>query len=355
MQCTIMASRTNLPLYLRWTCGIVLLATALAYPAVTSAHVKWFADYDVRTLPKPFGQVATPTFFALFAAFTTMLFLGFLLDSWIAKRWPVVKDAGSKLVVMHEKWVRLFTGAFLLCMWTIGLNILTPELHTRTPWIFTVQFLSAFCIAWRPTCVAGAAGICLLYVYGITQYGIFHMLDYVYFLGIAVFLAGVTIPRLSEIRVSALTGGLAFSIMWTAIEKFVYPQWTMQVLQKHAHMAGGLPLGLFVVVAGFVEFTLAFYLATGRGMLRLGSLILLIVFVAAMPEFGKYDVVGHLPLVAILGVPLVGGNSKLQRLWRVPGRGAVHNAIGVCLLYTVALAVFFFSYYAVQHLEYPRG
>ena len=350
-----MSSRPTPQPYLRWGCAALLLAAALTYPATTSAHVKWFANYNVRTLPKPFGQVATPIFFALFAAFSTMLFLGFLLDGWIAKRFPVVKDVGSKLVETHEKWVRLFTAAFLLCMWTIGLNILTPELHTAKPWVFTVQFLSAFCIAWRPTCVAAAAGICILYLYAITQYGFFHMLDYVYFLGIAVFLAGVTLSRLSEIRVAAMTGGLAFSIMWTAIEKFVYPQWTAQILLQHPSMAMGFPIPVFVAIAGFVEFTLAFYLATGRGMLRLGSLILLIVFVAAMPEFGKLDVVGHLPLVAILGIPIVGGNSKLQRLWRVPGRGTVVNAVSAWLLYAFAMALFFFSYYAVQHLEYPHG
>ena len=109
-----------------------------------------------------------------------------------------------------------------------------------------------------------------------------------------------------------MTGALAFSIMWTAIEKFVYPQWTNQILQQHTSMAMGLPPALFIVIAGFVEFTLAFYLATGRGMLRLGSLVLLIVFIAAMPEFGRRDVVGHLPLVAVLGVPLVGATQRFS-------------------------------------------
>jgi hypothetical protein len=282
-----------------------------------------------------------------------MLFLGFVADGWVAKRWPVVKAAGASYVELHEKWVRVGIGAFLLCMWTIGLDILTPELHTKAAWVFTVQFISAFCVVWRRTCVVSAAGICVLYLYGVTQYGFFHMLDYVYFLGIAVFLAGVSILRLSRVRVSAMTACLAFSIMWTAIEKFVYPQWTEQVLVTHGHMAMGIPFGIFVVIAGFVEFTLAFYLATGRGMLRLGTLILLIVFIAAMPEFGRRDVVGHLPLVAILGVPLMGGNSALQRFWRLPGRGIVVNAVAACVLFAVSLSLFFLAYYGVQWLEYP--
>ena len=79
-------------------------------------------------------------------------------------------------------------------MWSLGLDILTPELHTRESWIFTIQFISAFCVAWRRTCVISALGLCILYGYALTQYGLFHMLDYVYFLGIAVFLAGVSFP-----------------------------------------------------------------------------------------------------------------------------------------------------------------
>ena len=116
----------------------------------------------------------------------------------------------------------------------------------------------------------------------------------------------------------------------------------------------GLPPALFIVIAGFVEFTLAFYLATGRGLLRLGSLVLLVVFVAAMPEFGHRDVVGHLPLVAILVIPLIGGCSALQRFWRLSNRGIVLNAASACLLYTLAMATFFLAYYGVQWLEYPH-
>ena len=349
-------TRTNRT-YVRGSLAAIMLLVALAYPAVISAHVKWFAAYDVTLRPKPFTDVATSAFFLVFAAFTLLLFLGFLLDGWIAGLWPRAVSAGSFFTAQHEKWVRLAMGAFLLCMWSIGLDILTPELHTHASWIFTVQLISAFCLAWRRTCVISALGLSLLYAYGLTQYGLFHMLDYVYFLGIAVFLAGVSIPRLSRLRIPAMTGALAFSIMWTAIEKFVYPQWTDQVLQRHTGMAMGLPSPLFILIAGFVEFTLAFYLATGRGMLRLGSLVLLIVFIAAMPEFGRRDVVGHLPLIAILGVPLVGGHTALQRFWRLPRRGIITNAAAACLLYSFSLALFFLAYYGVQWLEYrhPSG
>lgn len=114
----------------------------------------------------------------------------------------------------------------------------------------------------------------------------------------------------------------------------------------------GMPFGFFIVVAAFVEFTLAFYLATGRGMLRLGALILIVVFLSAMPTFGARDIVGHIPIAAMLAVPFLAGDSVLQRFWRWPRRGIVFNAAVTCLLYVVTLAAFIGMYHAVQWIEY---
>ncbi len=219
--------------------------------------------------------------------------------------------------------------------------------------MFGLQFLIALFTPWRPTCVLSALGIGVLYVYAIFQYGFFHMLDYVYFLGLALFLASISLSnaRLRRIRIPAITGGLAFSIMWTAIEKLLYPQWTRQILVKRPHLAMGMNFDLFIVIAAFVEFTLAFYLATGRGLLRLGAVALLLVFVSAMPEFGARDIVGHIPIVAILGVPFIGSASALQRFWRFPQRGIVFNAAATCLLYVATLGVFIGLYYGAQRIQ----
>ena len=47
-----------------------------------------------------------------------------------------------------------------------------------------------------------------------------------------------------------------------------------------------------VVIAGFVEFTLAFYLVTGRGLLRVGGVGYMLIFLGAMSPFGKLDIFG---------------------------------------------------------------
>lgn len=330
-----------------------LAATAFLIPTVTFAHVKWFCSYDVTAPTKPLLLVMNETFFAVTASFMALLFFAFCADGWVAKRWPQFESSNS-LSQLQEKLVRVGMGAFFLCTWTIGLSILTPELRTQSPWVFGVQFIIALATAWRRTCIVAAIGIALLYVDGITRYGLFHMLDYVYFLGLATYLAFTSLrtQRLLQLRQPIMIGCLAFSLMWTAIEKLLYPQWSQQLMIKHGHMMMGMKFDLFIVIAAFVEFTLSFYLATGRGLLRLGSFALLIVFVSAMPEFGPLDVVGHFPLVSMLSVPLLAGDSCLQRFWRLPRLGVVANAAAICVLYGVTLTLFLALYHSVEWLEY---
>jgi len=322
-----------------------------ALPFVASAHVKWFCNYDVTQPTKPLAAVLDRNFFLVLAVFVALVFLAFCADGWALKRWPRLGLSAAGMQELPEKLMRLGTGAFFLCTWNIGLNILTPELHTQAPWIFAVQFVTALGVAWRRTCVVSAAGICALYAYGVDRYGFFHMLDYVYFLGIAAYLALASFPaRWSWLRMPLLSGCLAFSLIWTAIEKLLYPQWSQQLMLKHAHMMMGMPFGLFILVAAFVEFTLAFYLATGRALLRLGAVALLALFISAMPEFGARDVLGHFPLVAILSVPFLAGCSALQRFWRWPSFGIAANAAMTCLLYVAALSVFLLLYGGVQRI-----
>lgn len=80
------------------------------------------------------------------------------------------------------------------------------------------------------------------------------------------------------------------SLMWAAIEKWAYPQWTYPLLEARPYLTLGIPAGDFMVVAGFVEFALAFYILTGLGL----------IFVSAILDFGKLDAIGYLPTIACL-------------------------------------------------------
>ena len=194
----------------------------------------------------------------------------------------------------------------------------------------------------------------MLYGFGISQFGIFHMTDYVFFPGIAAYLALTSIGTQGALRwrVPLLSGALAFSLMWTAVEKFVYPDWTLFVIASHPDIAAGFPPAFVVVMAGFIEFTLAFYVMTGRGLVRFGAAAFAAIFIVAIPEFGHLDAVGHLPIVGILAVVGLRGSSPLQRIFGLLGRRPIGNAMGIAALYLAVLTGLFGAYYGLQWAEY---
>ncbi len=332
-------------------------------PVPASAHVKWFCSVaDVMRPPLELGHVLTPVFGAICICFLLLVWAGFLLDGAVARRWPWLASSGRLHADIEEKLVRLAIGAYFLLLWDKGAVVLwergdallTPELMASVGWMGALQFAIAVAVAWRRTCILGAAGIGVLYGYGVTQFGVFHMVDYVFFPGIAAYLALTSIGTLGalRLRVPLLTGGLAFGLMWTAVEKFVFPQWTLDVVAQHPDLAFGFPWDFTVVMAGFVEFTLAFYVMTGRGLVRLGAAAYAAIFLAAIPEFGHLDAVGHMPIVAILAVICLRGGSPLQRLLGVVQRGRTVNAAAVSVLFLVSLAGFFGMYYGLHWVEY---
>ncbi len=333
-------------------------------PVQASAHVKWFSPIaDVTQSPVAPGIVLSPLFCLVCGSFVLLVFFGFLLDGQVARRWPRLASSGPAHADLEEKLIRLATGGFFLLLWDKGAvvpwahggrAILTPELVANNAWMGPVQFAIAVLVAWRRGCLFAAAGICILYCYAVVMFGVFHMTDYVFFLGLAAYLAITSIggPSALRLRVPIVSGGLAFGLMWTAIEKFVYPQWTLYLVAKHPDLAFGFPWPFAVVVAGFVEFTLAFYFMTGRGLVRVGAAAYAAIFLAAIPEFGHLDAVGHILIVGILAVVCLRGASPLQRWLGVAARRPLANAASISAIYLVVLAGFFTMYYGLHWLEY---
>ena len=342
--------------------GVLAMLVAVA-PVTVEAHVKWFcAISDVTAPPVSIGAVMTSRFVAIAILFVSLVFAGFVLDGVVARRWPRLVSSGRTNEVLEERLIRLAVGAYFLLLWDKGADvpwlegsaILTPELIPATPWMGLLQFAVAVSLGWRRTCILGAAGIMALYGMGVASFGVFHMTDYIFFPGLAAYLALSSVGAWRW-RVPVVSGCLAFSLMWTAIEKFLYPEWTLFVIGTHPSLAAGFPPGFVVVMAGFIEFTLAFYFMTGRGLVRFGAAAFAGIFIAAIPEFGHLDSVGHLPIVGIMAVVCLRGASPLQRLFGLLGRRPLTNAAVIAALYVVVLIGFFGAYYGLQWSEYGAG
>ncbi len=333
-----------------------------AVPMPAQAHVKWFTFTNVHTPPVALEKVLSPVFLSVLLLFCLLVFLGFLLDGWIARRFPGAVSSGAVHARAEQHLMRAATGGYLLYISSVGTVLLTPELRTQDTWPAAVQFLAALFLLWRPTTML--SGLVLLALFGdaVARFGVFHLTDYVFVPCLATYLISLSVgpPWLVRFREPMLTAGLAFSLAWTAIEKLLYPQWTDAVIATHPSIALGLPLGFVVVMAAFVEFTLAFYLVTGRGLLRLGALGYALIFLAAMPAFGRLDVFGHLTIIAVLWIVVLRGSTTMQdgvHLARgrrdsvgTPhsGRLLAADAAWILLLYLGTLIFFFVGYYTLQ-------
>ena len=138
--------------------------------------------------------------------------------------------------------------------------------------------------------------------------------------------------------------------MWTGVEKLLYPQWAAAVLSAHPIVTMGFPASFVTVAAAFVEISVAFYLLVGRTLLSVNAAIVILVLLAAVPEFGVLDTVGHLPLVSALLVVVLHGPTPLQRApSRRPGEPVIAGA-WTAGLYALAFAGTMAMYYALQRI-----
>jgi len=348
------ACRALAPILLHAAAALAVVAAL--HPARAWAHVKWFAPYDVAQSPVPITGVMTTHFIVVLAGFALLVFGGFLLDRLVSRSSRRIAGL-ERWKAAEEKIMRAGIGAFFMALFTMGGIILTPELRTDAGWPAWLQLGIAASMISARTCVLGGVGIVVLYIYGVALYGVFHLSDYPMFLGIAAYMAltSSTSQRLRALRMPTLYTTVCGSLMWVAIEKWAYPQWTFPLLDARPYLTLGIPPGDFMVVAGFVEFALAFYILTGLGLLRLGICGLGLIFVAAILDFGKLDAIGHLPTIVSLAAMFLHGPTLLHHWLHDTRRGLLAEASRAGCSFATAISICFTAYYGLQHAEYRHG
>ena len=305
-----------------------------------SAHVKWFVTCNAADDPLPPQAVFTPTFWLFSALFVTLLYVGCAIEetklgtslSGLIDRWtePLHKRADGLL--------RAVAAVSFTLLWADGDCILTPELKGSGTWLSAIQVLIPIYLIARATLPAAAAGILVLYGYGATTDGLFHMLDYTVFLGLAAYfaLSALRNAKLRSFRFDCLRWTVALSLMWPSMEKFLYPSWIAPILAQHPELTLGFDVDTVITAAGVVEFGLAFALFWTPLVRRFAAAGLAMLLFAATFDFGKMDGIGHLMIIALLVLvfadpgrkqaccrpavaPLVGGTTLLAVIFLYSG------------------------------------
>ncbi|HYW10803.1 MAG TPA: hypothetical protein VE871_02570 [Longimicrobium sp.] len=319
---------------------------AAMVPSAAHAHVKWFSEFSFADRPLTVGQAATPLFFGM--AVLSMAVIGgmVLLDqrlenaagyrgvnSWLADR------RGDALLVM-----RIGIFATLLLAWQAD-ALLAPELRAGSGWIGWLQFLFALLLLFPRTVPIAGGGLILLYGVGAARFGAFHLLDYLFFVGAGWYLL-VSRARSDRVRgtgIPALYATVGFSLCWVALEKIVYPQWALYVLDQHPQLALGLDLRFFLLGAAFVELSLGYLLIINL-LQRPLALVITLVFFTTTLVFGKLEVIGHTPIHAALIVFRLEGPGTVYRppiaIHRRLGLRTAFAAVNFALLVAILLPLY---------------
>lgn len=334
-----------------------------AFAVTAHAHVKWFFPYDVVKPPLPIGEVLDGAFARMFLWSVVACYLFFLSDRFVYRKGylsafdqKLKHFDGAAYYIMRISAAGF--GLTLFLWWALGIGqqfFLTPELKTTFRWVPWLHLIIALSAIFRRTTPIAGIGFFALYLAALSQYGIFHMLDYPIFLGIAYYLTVSTAQSKGWLK-SGLVVLFAFTgitLIWAAVEKFAYPSWTVAILEGKPEMLQGMTPQMFMKVSGFTEMFVTFILLGAASVVgRLVALGLMSVFVLAVFEFGFVDAVGHLMIVAILWVLIVRGPTDAREMLVLRTKSVFTEAYFMTGLYFLAFGMIFLLYYGIHYLSY---
>lgn len=278
-------------------------------------HVKWFHDFSFSDIPQGFADALSPLVISL--VFLSALAVGSLVivDRMLARS-AVYGEVTDWLKARQQHALlamRIGAGMTLLLSWQAN-ALLVPELPIQDAWVGWMQFVLALLLIFPKTTPLAGIGLSVLWIIGVVNFGLFHMLDYVLFIGVATYLGTslATDRRIKGLGIPALYSGLGFSLIWVALEKIVYPQWGEGILEDMQYLTLGFETDTFLILVAFVELALGFLLVIGLLGRPLGVVITLVLFTTAL-FFGKTEVVGHTIIHASLIVFLLEGDGNFYR------------------------------------------
>lgn len=335
----------------RWSGGFAITLFALsgllwlAFPFAAEAHVKWFSPFDITVAPRKLADVLSWSFWQITAATAAALWVGSLLGRTELAA-AILRSIDHPSVWLRdntETFFRAGVAAFFISLWVLGAVIITPELKTSVEAIFWLQAAIALGMLWRRTLILSALGICFLYVFAIGHYGPFHMADYPIFLGAAAYLAlvglGASIFGMRPIDVARW--GAAITLMWASVEKWAYPDWSFPMLDRRPHLTMGMENEIYMILAGVLEFALAFGLLWTPFVRRMSAIILSTMFISAVFEFGKIDAIGHMLIIVLLLIFVADDEPKTER-----------SPILAPTLFVAAMAVTVLGYYGLHAIVF---
>ncbi len=338
----------------RW---LLCLVSLLCFsPNYAEAHVKWFVEYNLLCPPRSPSLIVFGEYFPAFClAVAPIMFAVVYMDyyligtrAWLARTAAALTDNAQPYFPIA---LRFAVSAFFIAAASYGGFILTPELRTEARWITVLHLAIAGLALHRRTAFLAGIGVFVLYAHAVIEYGLYHLLDYPIFLGIATYiiidsLAGEKRATTAHNIMRWCTG---VTLLWAGIEKFAYPEWSFGLLHDQPSLTFGFGAEFYMVAAGFVEFCCAYLLIVGALYARASAAVLLFFFVSAIYYFGLIDAIGHSGIIAVLVILILSENPFASHFQRHgPAKiAAVHTTLFFGILF-----LFIWLYSDMHYLIY---
>lgn len=323
--------------------GIFLTLLLTVTPVFTFAHVKWFTK-EVA-IKEPLDHIISPIFITLTLAIAILLGLLTQILPYLMKI-PFAQKMDHALAG-YRKWSRYilkYGTAIALVLQVVSGSIFAPEFKVTTSaeviwiWVTIILLLIPHHFATK----GAALSLLVLFFKVLSDVGIFHMLDYGFYLAIiGVLLIGKT--NLENWGFPLLYLGTGLSLCWVAIEKWVYPIMTIQIIEHHGVPTFGFPTELFISLSAFIEFVVGYLLVVGI-LNRVLAIVVTILFLLTTTIFGYTEIVGHFMIHIILIIFIIEGVSFYQPPISIH-KTRIDQIIFVSLNFIFTLATFLLIYY----------
>jgi len=295
-------------------------------------HVKWFTDQE--SIPLAITEVLTSSFMFWFGVTVAGLLLSAIFNQRMVKiGWIGRLDnglGGLKRYTVHI--LRLGLAIAIVLQLTEG-AFLSPEFTADAKWISIVLGAAVVALLFERTLWISGLSLLSLYVYSVAEYGLFHSLDYLFYLGIVYYLLTYrTIWKDSAIPVLYALTGLSFA--WVGIEKLTMPSLAVDIIQKFDVPTFGFSPENFVLIAAFIELGLAWTFIVGV-LNRFVSIVVTIVFITTTTVFGYTEVVGHTILHTLLIMFIIQGGGAFKtpfEFHRKPWMRYLFVVVNFCVL-----------------------
>lgn len=261
-------------------------------------HVKWFTDAE--QIREPIENILTWDFFLVTIIIAAMLAILPQLIPYLMEL-RIVKAVDRRLATFEP-----FTGLILkygtalaITLQLLWNSILAPEIYlTSFSLVVGVIVVIMLLIPHHITTKIGAIGILIIFIHVLLHIGLFHIIDYAFYIAIA-FALFLQKTKWERLGMPALYLGTGLSLCWVAVEKWVYQEMSTDIILNHAVPTFGFDPETFVLLSAFIEFVVGYLLVVGV-LNRLLALVLTLIFVSTTLVFGILEVIGHFVVHIIL-------------------------------------------------------